>query len=82
MKHTKTMKKILLSIAVCSVVAIFSSSCKRCSTCSYTFRPAGTSADSTVDVAQLCGNKDERTAYENEVKADASKVGGTVTCDN
>lgn len=74
------MKKTLLFLFVCSNIIIFSSSCKRCSTCSYTFRPYGTSADSTVEVAQTCGNKQERLAYENSVKADAALVGGVVDC--
>ncbi len=76
------MKKTLLLLVVCSVIAGFTSSCKRCSTCSYTYRPYGAAADSTVEVPQACGNKQERTTYENNVKADAAMVGGEVTCDN
>ncbi len=76
------MKKILLPLVVCSIFLAFSSSCKRCSTCSYTFRPNGAAADSTVETAQLCGSKQERTDYENSVKGDAAKVGGTVTCED
>ena len=76
------MKKIILPLLFCASIIALSSSCNKCSTCSYTYRPAGTAADSTVEVAQDCGNKQDRTAYENSVKADAALVGGVVTCDN
>ena len=82
MKPITKMKKILLPLFVCASIIVLSSACKRCSTCSYTYRPYGTLADSTVEVAQSCGNKQDRTAYENSVKADAALVGGVVTCDN
>lgn len=76
------MKRILLSLAVFATVLTVSSSCKKCVKCSYTYTPYGSTVDSTITVAQECGTKKERQAYENTVRADASLVGGVVTCDN
>jgi hypothetical protein len=76
------MKRIILLVAVCGSAIVFTSSCRRCSTCSYTFKPNGTTVDSTISVPQVCGNKQDRDTYENSVKADAALVGGEVTCEN
>lgn len=76
------MKRILLSIVICASVLALASSCKRCSECSYTYTPYGSTVDSTITVAQECGNKQDREAYENSVRADASLVGGVVSCED
>ena len=76
------MKRILLTLAICATVLTLATSCKKCVKCSYTFTPYGSTVDSTVTVAQECGRKEDRTAYENTVRADAALVGGVVTCDN
>ena len=76
------MKKLLLTFAIGVVVLTLTTSCERCIACSYTYTPYGSTQDSTVNVAQECGNKQDRQTYENEVKAEASLVGGVVNCDN
>ena len=74
------MKKIFLVLTAFVGVALFTSSCKKCTTCSYTYRLPGTTSDSTITYAEQCGNKADNKNYENSVKADASNNGGTVTC--
>ena len=74
------MKKLLI-ISVLSVLALAGTSCKRCLTCSYVYKPAGTSLDSTINVPQECGVAKNREAYENSVRSEAALVGGVVTCE-
>ena len=76
------MKRILIALSICTIMLTFTSSCKRCIECSYTYTPAGSTTDSTLSVAQKCGNKQDRETYENNVRADAALVGGVVKCDN
>ncbi len=76
------MKRIFLLLAICASAIVLTSSCQRCSTCSYTYKPFGSTIDSTIAVPQECGNKQDRETYENSVKADAALVGGEVTCEN
>ena len=76
------MKRILLTIAIFTVVLSVNTSCKRCIECSYTYTPYGSTTDSTISVAQECGSKLDRESYENDVRADAALVGGVVNCEN
>ena len=76
------MKKLLLTFSIGVLFLTLTSSCERCIECSYTYTPYGSTQDSTIHVAQECGNKQDRQTDENEVRAEASLVGGEVTCDN
>lgn len=74
------MKKATLFVAVLAFAAMSFTSCKKCSTCKYTWDAGGTT--STYTYPEVCGKKSEVETYEKNAKAAATLVDGTVTCDN
>ena len=72
------MKKALLFFAV-AAFSFTLPSCKKCSTCSYTW---GTGASAqTVNNPEVCGKKKDVEAYEDACKASAALVSGTCNCE-
>lgn len=73
------MKNFLLPIAFVFLVVCGFSSCKKCSTCSYTFTDAQ-GHEQTYEYAEACGSKKDIEAYEAEAAATALEFDGTATC--
>jgi hypothetical protein len=65
------MKHLLVLAAL--TTALFSASCNKCVTCSYTFTYNG--KDSTVNRPEVCGNPTEITNEENTTKAVSARAG-------
>jgi hypothetical protein len=72
------MKKFLVVVAAAAFVMTLPS-CKKCSTCKYTYDLLGT--QTTYTYPELCGKKSEIETYENACKSGATLVGGTCTCE-
>jgi hypothetical protein len=71
-------KKLSLLFLAATVVFSFSS-CKKCSTCSYSY----TDADGkpvTMEIPEVCGKKSEIEEYEASAKTAAALYNGTATC--
>jgi len=76
------MKKVFIFLAFIAFLlspAIFQS-CKKCSTCKYTYSIMGYS--NTYTYPEQCGKKSDIDAYEQACKDAAALVGGTCTCDS
>ncbi|MBL8011993.1 MAG: hypothetical protein JNJ64_15410 [Flavobacteriales bacterium] len=72
------MKKFLIVLGAAAFL-VSMPSCKKCSTCKYTYSSGGTS--STYTYPEQCGNKKDIDAYEDACATAASAVGGSCTCD-
>jgi len=74
------MKKLfaLLIVATFFVGSVSLQSCKKCSTCKYTYSIMGYTQ--TYDFPEQCGNKSDIDAYEQACKDAAAQVGGNCTC--
>lgn len=72
------MKKFLVVLGA-AVFMLSLPSCKKCSTCKYTFTSAGQT--DTFTYPEQCGKKKDIEAYEDACKTGATLVGGTCTCD-
>ena len=74
------MKKVsVILIALMVGVAFTFSSCKKCSTCKYTYDLLGVSQ--TYEYPEECGKKNDIDAYEQACKDAAALAGGSCTCD-
>jgi hypothetical protein len=72
------MKKFLVVVAAAAFVMSLPS-CKKCSTCKYTYDVLGT--QTTYTYPEVCGKKSEVENYENTCKSAATLVGGSCSCD-
>lgn len=73
------MKKFVLVLAAAAFMVALPS-CKKCSTCKYTYDAAGTST--TYTYPEACGKKKDIDAYESACKtAAAVYTNGSCTCD-
>jgi len=68
----------LLAIAVFFAGAVSLQSCKKCSTCTYTYNVGGYSQ--TYDYPEKCGKSADIDAYKAACKEAAALAGGTCTC--
>jgi hypothetical protein len=77
------MKKILttLFIAFLFVGAFSIQSCKKCTTCSYTYQVAGQPI-ATYTYPELCGNNNEIDNYKNTCAQAAAAYGNSCNCSN
>ena len=77
------MKKILfvLLIAFLFVGAFSMQSCKKCTTCSYTYQVVGQPV-ATYSYPELCGNSTDINNYEDVCHDAAAVYGNTCTCVN
>lgn len=75
------MKQILtlVSIVFLFVGAMSFQSCKKCTTCSYTYQLAGQDVV-TYTYPELCGNKSDIDDYENACAAAAAIYGNSCNC--
>lgn len=75
------MKRILSVLFVAFLFAgTFSmTSCKKCTTCSYTYQVAGQPL-ATYNYPELCGNSSDINNYEDACAAAAAVYGNTCTC--
>ena len=75
------MKKILTVLLVAFFfVGMFSiQSCKKCTTCSYTYQVAGQPV-ATYNYPELCGNSSDINDYENTCAPAAAAYNNTCTC--
>ncbi len=71
------MKKValILVFAMCGVALSFQS-CKKCSTCSYSY------GGYSYTYPEQCGNSSDIDAYKSACQTAAMLVGGTCTCTN
>ncbi len=74
----RTMKKVLVVLAAAAFVMTLPS-CKKCSTCKYTYDFLGT--QTTYTYPETCGKKKDVEAYEDACAAAATLAGGSCTCD-
>jgi hypothetical protein len=72
------MKKFVVVLAAAAFMVALPS-CKKCSTCKYTYTLAG--ASTTYTYPEVCGKKSEVEDYEAACSAAATLVGGSCTCD-
>jgi hypothetical protein len=72
------MKKVLVVLAAAAFVMTLPS-CKKCSTCKYTYDVLGTTE--TVQLQEVCGKKSEVNDYEDACKASAAVFAGSCTCE-
>jgi hypothetical protein len=74
------MKRIitLLSVVLFTFGAFSLQSCKKCSTCTYTYQVAGETKQFTYP--ELCGSKSDIDDYEQACSVAAAAVGGTCSC--
>jgi hypothetical protein len=75
------MKRILpfLFVAFFVAGALSFQSCKKCTTCSYTYQVAGQDI-ATYTYPELCGNSNDIDNYENACAAAAAVYGNVCTC--
>ncbi len=73
------MKKVLMFAAAAFVASTMFTSCKKCSTCKYTYDSAGTSM--TYTYPEYCGKKKDVESYESACKtAAALYTSGSCSC--
>jgi hypothetical protein len=73
------MKKVTLAFFALGIIALFGfNSCKKCTTCEYTYYAGG--VPFTYTYPEECGKKSDIDAYEAACKSSASLVGGTCIC--
>jgi len=72
-------KATIVLIAFFAIGALSFTSCKKCSTCKYTYTVMGYTQ--TYDFPEKCGSKSDIDAYEKACRDAAAVVGGTCTCD-
>lgn len=72
------MKKFVVILAAAAFMVSLPS-CKKCSTCKYTYDLLGT--QTTTNIPEVCGKKSEVNDYEDACKASAALVSGTCTCE-
>lgn len=72
------MKKLVFAVAAAAFLFTLPS-CKKCSTCKYTFNDG--SGTSTYTYPEQCGNKKDIDAYEKACETGAASVGGSCSCD-
>jgi hypothetical protein len=72
------MKKALVILAAATFIFALPS-CKKCSTCKYTYND-GAGSSATFTYPEQCGKKKDIDNYETACKNAATLVGGTCTC--
>ena len=76
------MKQILtvLILAILLMGAFSMGSCKKCATCSYTYKTAGGTELLTYTYPELCGYNSDINDYEDICATAAAAYGNTCTC--
>jgi hypothetical protein len=67
-----------LLVVLFAVAGLSLQSCKKCTTCTYTYQLAGETK--TYTYPELCGSKSDIDDYENACVVAAAAVGGTCAC--